>query len=97
MSGVTTAELVFRLAVAGFVVVGPTLLYLLLWRFLSWLRDDELVERLAGRGVIDDPDPAPADILASTTAGAGATRCSSCGARNFPGAPVCRNCHRDLE
>jgi hypothetical protein len=50
MAEVTTLGLVFRLVVAGICILGPTVLYFGLWRFLVWLRDDELVERLAERG-----------------------------------------------
>lgn len=94
---VTPLELAFRLAVAAVGIVGPTLLYLGLWRFLVWLRDDELVERLAERGALENPEPAAVDVLATTTEGVGGRRCPNCGTSNLPGAPVCRSCHRDLE
>lgn len=97
MAGVTDLELAFRVGVALGCIVGPTLLYIGLWRFLMWLRDDELIERLAERGAIDDPRPAAVDVLATTSEGVGGNRCSNCGTTNIPGAPVCRSCHRDLE
>lgn len=97
VAGVTDLELAFRLAVAAVSIAGPTVLYFGLWRFLMWLRDDELVERLAERGVIENPEPAAVDVLTTTTEGAGAQGCPHCGTSNLPGAPVCRSCHRDLE
>jgi len=96
MSGVGGLELAFRLGVAGVVVVGPTLLYLGLWRFLVWLRDDELIEVLAERGVIEDPQPSAADVLAGA-GGSGGPTCEHCGTTNLPGAPVCRSCLCDLD
>ena len=90
----STAELGFRLAVAAVAIVGPTLLYLGLWRFLSWLRDDALIDRLATRGAVEAPRPAPADVLASATAGLDRRRCPACGTRLIAGATRCRDCLR---
>ncbi|MES3161706.1 MAG: hypothetical protein PPP55_09085 [Halorubrum sp.] len=73
MDEVTTGVLAFRLLVTAVAVVGPTLLYLGLWRFLSWLRDDELIDQLAAKGVFDESDTiepahaAPVDGLASAS------------------------------
>jgi hypothetical protein len=88
----STVELVFRLAVTAVAIAGPTLLYLGLWRFLSWLRDDALIDRLAARGAVEAPRPAPADVLASATAGLDRRRCPNCGTRLIAGATRCRNC-----
>ncbi|WP_418285733.1 hypothetical protein [Halorubrum sp. DTA46] len=87
-----TAELAFRLAVAAVAIGGPTVLYLGLWRFLAWLRDDALIDRLASRGAVEEPRPAPADVLASATAGLDRRRCSDCGTRTVTGATRCRRC-----
>ena len=94
MSAVSTVEVVGRLAIAAVVIAGPTVLYLGLWRFLSWLRDDTLVDRLAARGAVEAPRPAPADVLASATAGINGRRCPACGTRLIAGATRCRDCHR---
>ncbi|MEF8852514.1 MAG: zinc ribbon domain-containing protein [Haloarculaceae archaeon] len=87
-------ELAVRLSVATAVVVGPTLLFLGLWRFLVWLRDDELVEALARRGVVEAPDPSPVDVLAGASGG---SECGNCGTVNVRGATVCRECLSRLE
>lgn len=94
MSVGSTVELAFRLAVAAVAIAGPTILYLGLWRFLSWLRDDALIDRLAARGAVEAPRPAPADVLASATAGLDRRRCPACGTRLIAGATRCRNCLR---
>ena len=94
MAQAGTFELAVRLAVATVAVVGPTLLFLGLWRFLMWLRDDELVKALAQRGVVDAPDPSPADVLAGASGG---SECGNCGTVNLRGASVCRDCLSSLE
>jgi len=90
----STVELAARLAVAAVAIVGPTVLYLGLWRFLSWLRDDALIDRLAARGAVEAPRPAPADVLASATAGLDRRRCPACGTRLIAGSTRCRDCLR---
>ena len=97
MSVVGTGELLFRLAVAALAVVGPTVLYLGLWRFLEWLRDDDLIDRLAARGAVEPPRPAAADVLASATSGIDGGRCPACGTPVIAGEARCRSCHRDPE
>ncbi|PSQ54812.1 hypothetical protein BRD22_11465 [Halobacteriales archaeon SW_8_68_21] len=91
------AALAWRLGVAAVAVCGPTVLYLGLWRFLAWLRDDALIDRLTARGAIEAPDPAPADILAATTEGLDDRRCPDCGTRVVGGATRCRKCYRALD
>lgn len=90
----STVELAGRLAVAAVVIAGPTVLYLGLWRLLAWMRDDALVDRLAARGAVEAPRPAPADVLASATAGLGGRRCPACGTPLIAGETRCRNCRR---
>lgn len=97
MSSLTTLELTIRLVMATVAIIGPTILYFGLWRFLMWLRDDQLIEVLAQEGVIEDPQPSAADLLASTSGGSPNNRCSQCDTVNVPGAPICRNCMQDLE
>jgi len=100
MAEVTEPELVFRLLVAGVSILGPTVLFLGLWRFLEWLRDDELVEHLAARGVLEHPEVGvTTEEVLETVAGSGSSprRCVRCGARNAVGASNCRNCSASLE
>lgn len=92
----STTELAFRLAVAAVAIGGPTALYLGLWRFLAWLRDDALIDRLAAQGAVEEPRPAPVDVLASATAGIDGRRCSACGTRVVAGGARCPRCRRDL-
>jgi hypothetical protein len=94
MAQVSTFELAVRLGVATVAVVGPTLLFLGLWRLLLWLRDDELVKALAERGVVEAPDPSPVDVLAGASGG---SECGNCGTVNVRGADVCRECFSSLE
>lgn len=82
-------ELAAKLAMVTVAIVGPTLLFLGLWLFLMWLRDDELVKALAERGVVETPDPSPADVLAGASRG---SECGDCGTRNVRGASICREC-----
>ncbi|MDZ5810423.1 hypothetical protein U4E84_03530 [Halorubrum sp. AD140] len=96
MSGVTTVELALRVVVAAVAIVGPTVLYLGLWRFLAWLRDDALVDRLAARGAVEEPRPAAVDVLASATAGIDGRRCPACGAPVVAGATRCRRCRAEI-
>lgn len=97
MSVVSTAELAFRLAVAGVAIVGPTVLYLGLWRFLSWLRDDALIDHLASQGAVEEPRPAAVDVLASATAGIDGRRCPACGTPRLAGKTHCRRCGRGAD
>ncbi|MFC5279370.1 hypothetical protein ACFPM1_11480 [Halorubrum rubrum] len=94
MADLPAVEIAFRLVVAGALIVAPTLLFLGFWRFLSWLRDDALVERLADRGVFEEARrPSAADVLATATVSeSGVRRCPACDARNLPTADRCREC-----
>jgi hypothetical protein len=89
-------ELAFRLAVAGFVIVAPTLLFLGLWRVLMRLRDGELVERvLADVRVAEEwsgrfAKPTAGELM--RPGGGSETVCPSCGESNPPGAAVCTRC-----
>lgn len=69
MTELSTVAIAFRLLVAGVVMLGPTVLFLGLWRFLTWLRDDALVDRLAARGLETEPQPAAVDFLSTLGAG----------------------------
>ncbi|WP_280587424.1 hypothetical protein [Halorubrum sp. Boch-26] len=97
MSTVSTADLAVRLAVAAVAIGGPTVLHLGLWRFLAWLRDDALIDRLAARGAVEEPRPPAVDVLASATAGVDGRRCPACGSPVIAGATRCRGCQRGVE
>jgi ribosomal protein L40E len=93
-------EMVFRLALAGFVIVGPSLMFLGLWRGMLAMRDERLVERMLdeteGRVLGPRFDPAgfmpDAATPARREAGVDVETCSSCGAPNDPEATFCHEC-----
>lgn len=93
---VSTVELAGRLLVTAVAVIGPTVLYFGLWRFLEWLRDDELVATLAARGVIEEPDAVPADVLAAAAAEVDDPCCQICGCRVPEGQSRCEDCRTDF-
>lgn len=93
---VSTVELVGRLLVTAVAVIGPTVLYFGLWRFLEWLRDDELVAHLAARGVIEEPDTVPADVLAAASAEVDERSCQICGCHVPEGQTRCEDCRVDF-
>lgn len=98
MSGVNTQLLLYRLFVAGVAILGPTVLFLGFWRGLQWLKNDDLIERLARRGVVEQPTPAPVDVLESVSGRENIyTQCRECGTRNPHTATHCYRCARSLE
>ncbi|EFW90962.1 hypothetical protein ZOD2009_17488 [Haladaptatus paucihalophilus DX253] len=95
-------EIVFRVFVAGVLVVAPTLLFLGLWRGLMALRNDDLVNRTMNGeyGPIPESPIAAAMFgfggggrsrLTSSTHG-GQVRCRQCDAVNPEYADYCGNC-----
>ena len=89
--------LAVRLAVAAVAILGPTALYLGLWRFLAWLRDDALVARLAARDAVETPRPAAVDVLAAATEGVDGRRCPACDAPVVAGASACPHCRHEID
>ena len=102
-------EIVFRLVVAGVLVVAPTILFLGLWRGLMALRNDNLVNRTLngefGR-LSDGPIPErlfrtavgggpAADSVASSDVGT--MRCPECGQPNPRYANYCGDCLDSLD
>ena len=93
----TPTELAFRLAVAGFVILAPTFMFLGLWRLLMRMRNGELVERVLANDRVDgawsdDEFATPTVIrLVRPTAGSGG-RCPNCGASNPETASYCAGC-----
>jgi hypothetical protein len=93
MTDLGSAQIAFRLAVAVFVIVTPTLAFLASYRLLERMRDDDLVNRL-----LDDEEyrpPTADDYIARLTGGRSVpaegrlTRCRSCGNPTLPTG----NCH----
>jgi len=102
----------WRLGVAVFVIVMPTVMFFQLLRFLEWLRDDELIGRIGDYHDLgsDKHDDHLATVAAqSRTARAHTptsseptgdrplTRCDSCGTRNVAEATYCSGCLGELE
>lgn len=97
----TPLEVAFRVAVAVFVIVAPTLMFLGFWRLLLRMRNGELVERVMSDERIDEQwssgEFAQPSVLSmihpSTSSGPG---CPHCGASNLPEARYCASCLRRL-
>lgn len=100
-----TYALLGRLAVAGFVMIAPTLCFLGLVRGLERLRDDDLINEWARRrgenveGEFTEQD----DVLAvlaneiGVDAGESSTvRCPACGTPNRAGVTFCHECQGRL-
>lgn len=100
-------EVVFRLLVAAFCVVAPSVLFVGLLRGLEKLRDDRLVERVLDQ--MDDADetgrtrkrapftPAMSDGGREATETAEAVACGTCGAPNPAYASYCGTCLSTVE
>jgi hypothetical protein len=102
----------WRLGVAVFVIVMPTVMFFQLLRFLEWLRDDELIARVDEHNEFGTDDreghlatvaaqsrPARAHTPGSTSSpdDRPLRRCDSCGTHNVPEATYCSGCLGGLE
>lgn len=90
-----TLETVWRLAVAGFVMIAPTLLFLGLVRGLEKLRDDAFIDRWVqeqGHEIEDDVLTVVASGIGLESNDASSPRCPACGAANASSARYCRDC-----
>ena len=90
-------ELAARVAAGLFVIVAPTLLFLVLWRGLTSMQDDALVQRVRrraesmddpGLSAVPSPTPSPSSPLVT---------CPNCGTGNRDGVNYCRHCLSALE
>ena len=102
-------EIVFRLVVAGVLVVAPTMLFLGLWRGLMALRNDNLVNRtLNGEFGRFSDGPVPERFFRTAVGGGPATdsvasndlgtvRCPKCGQTNPRYADYCGDCLDSLD
>lgn len=94
--------IVFRLLVAAFCIVAPSLLFIGFVRVLDRMRDDALVDRIMER-VDDQPSgaPGPAAVLTggavSGTSETNLVTCHSCGLPNPGFAGYCGNCLTSLK
>lgn len=98
-------ELAFRLLIALFVVLAPTVLFLGLWHGLHALRDDRLIERMeqmqAQSGDSNQNEQAalhPATVLTGGETGTAKQRqpnhvdCGTCGTPNPHEVTFCHEC-----
>ncbi|ELZ18027.1 hypothetical protein C477_12502 [Haloterrigena salina JCM 13891] len=95
MTNLSTLELVGRLAVAAFVMIAPTLLFLGLVRGLEKLRDDAFIDRWLheqGHEVEDDVLTVLASGIGIESETASSHRCPACGNPNASSARYCHQC-----
>jgi hypothetical protein len=89
--------IVGRLALAAFVTVAPTILFLGLVRGLERLQNDALVLELRQQGTLEpSPDDDVLAVLANglefDRADGSGSRCPTCGDSNGSGERYCREC-----
>jgi hypothetical protein len=85
-------EIAFRLLLTAVLSILPTLLFLGLWRGLSKLRDDELLDRVETVHGVDPRTDPKAVIPGVLTGDSPAGRCRYCGAAVPPNDSVCKHC-----
>lgn len=92
-------DVLFRLLVAAFVVVAPSVLFVLFYRGLVRMRDEDLVTRVLDR--MDETGTGRRDPASVLTGGvfdptsrrdADAVACGRCGAPNPPYTTYCGTC-----
>ena len=98
-------EGVIGLISALIISILPTLLFLMLWRGLMAMRDDELVEKTLGKNPEASFNPAKAmpfmnsnrqQKIAERLTEGSQTVCINCGTRNPQWANYCENCAAEL-
>lgn len=87
-------SLLFRLAVAVFVIVTPTLMFLGLVRLLERMRDEDLIYRLMTEDELRQVERSHslAGFVEEVTSRPGAVRCPDCGTINAAGMERCFDC-----
>ena len=90
-------ELGFRLAVAIFVILAPTAMFLGFWRLLMRMRNGELVERVTAddrvTGELSNEEfVQPTVVRMLQPAGNSGDRCPNCGTSNPETASYCGSC-----
>jgi hypothetical protein len=99
-----SATVLARMLVTLVLVVSPALLLLGLYRFLEFIKHDELVAQMRAKQAADSPshefltagtdtDPAPSP----GGPGSDTAVCGACGLENMPDATFCRRCLRKLD
>ena len=99
MEGVGGVAMAFRLAVAAFVIVTPTLMFLGLVRLLEAIRDDELIYRLLTEEELRrvERSHSLSSFVEEVTGSTSKTvRCPSCGTINVAGMETCHECGAGL-
>lgn len=100
MAHLSAVELAWRLLVAGFVIVAPTLMFLGMIRLLERIRDDALIEQvLSEEERRDIHDSQSLTTLVDELTGdvdvggsADTVECPSCGTANLAAATFCHEC-----
>lgn len=90
-------ELAFRLLVAVFVILAPSVLFVGLWRGLHALRDEHLIERMEehARESNTRQHATPASILSGGVVSStrpSVVACGTCGTANPDGVTFCHEC-----
>jgi len=86
---ISTVELVVRLGVYLFVLVGVPLSFLIMFRLMDYAAKETLVEQFSG------PDTGQLNAYFEQSEVA-ATTCGICGAANGPAYSYCHNCQERL-
>lgn len=99
MDDPSTYGIVGRLALAAFVIIAPTILFLGLVRGLERLRDDDLINEWARSRGAENEIATNDDVLAVLAEGleferadASSVRCPACGVTNRTSMRYCREC-----
>jgi len=90
---ISTTELVVRLLVYGFVLVGAPLFFVLMFRLMDYAAHDTLVEQFSGGRAGRDTGQLNTYF---EQAAVEATSCGICGAANGPDYNYCHNCQERL-
>lgn len=99
MEEVSGLEMAFRVAVAAFVIVTPTLMFLGLVRLLETMRDEDLIYRLLTEEElrrVERSHSLSGFVEEVTGTGSNVLRCPSCGTINAAGMDSCHECGRRL-
>jgi hypothetical protein len=111
MAELGALAIAWRVGVTVFVIVMPTLMFFQLLRFLEWLRDDELIARMAERHDFEtdsagdhlatltesSPRRSVGSRLSSPRSDDDLRRCVACGTHNVPEATYCSGCLEELD
>jgi len=92
----TPIELAFRIGVALFVIVAPTLMFLGFWQVLMRMRNGELVEHVMQHDRVAEEWSAGSfvqlNVVGLQPTKNSTERCPNCGATNHEAASYCGSC-----